>query len=94
MRDKVVAQRAYYGVRSRPFAAFRRTVTMLQRGPPKETFVHHAAFFFDSNVSLRTLLPFSSPNHKALLGHYEDMSLYLAGNLTLLSNTAVWTHKR
>jgi hypothetical protein len=34
------------------------------------------------------------PNHKTLLGHYEDMSLYLAGNLILLSNIAVWTHKR
>lgn len=32
--------------------------------------------------SLRTLPPFSSPNRKALLGHYEDMSLYLAGNRT------------
>lgn len=55
--------------------------------------MHQAAFFFDSNVGLRTLLPFRSPNHKALLGHYEDTSLYLAENLTLLSNTAVWTHK-
>jgi hypothetical protein len=34
----------YVECRFRPFAAFRRTVSMLQCGPPKETFVHHAVF--------------------------------------------------
>ena len=44
MRDKVVAQRAYYGVRSRPFAAVYVHLRMLRCGPSKRPFVHSATF--------------------------------------------------
>jgi hypothetical protein len=44
MRDKVVAQRAYYGVRSRPIAAFRRIFKFLQCGTSLRPFVYRAAF--------------------------------------------------
>jgi hypothetical protein len=39
MRDKVVAQRAYYGVRSRPIAAVHVYLRMLRCCPPNRTFV-------------------------------------------------------
>jgi hypothetical protein len=45
MRDKVVAQRAYYGVRSRPRAAIDHHLKMLRCGPSKPPFAQGAAFF-------------------------------------------------
>jgi hypothetical protein len=54
MRDKIVAQRAYYGVRSRPLADLQPFSAMLRCGPSDRTFAARAKFDDGRTHSVRT----------------------------------------